>query len=174
MLAEPHPRKEEMASNHPAEIKFFDPRASKKALVEKIPKWRGDHRGCSPGHHTGECVAPGAWMIQDKTWEILPAMAGVSIEPNMLGTVQDLSKKGAYAEPVWKTKGWLDPEEARGVRPSDEVVKFLVDGVVEDRRVNLDNRKAEYETVVRECKQLREAIEKAHAKMPQKARPSDG
>ena len=154
-----------MASNHPAEIKFYDPASRSKPLVEKIPKWRGDHRGCPRGHGTGECFAPGAWMIVDKSWQIVPAMAGVSIEPNMLGTVQDLREKGSYPEPTWKAKGWLDPEEADGVRPSDAVVAHLVERVIDERRVTLEHKKAEYETVQRECKQLREAIEKAHAKM---------
>lgn len=148
-------------SDQKSAIKFFNPSAGRKVLVEKIPMWRGDHSRCG-GHRDGECIAAYGWMIVNNTWAIVPAMAGVSIEPNMMGTAQG-SAKGEYAKPIHVAKGWLPPEEAEGVRPSAEVVKFHIDRLVSDRRVTLEHKKAEYAFIERECKAIRDAAEKINA-----------
>lgn len=140
-------------------IKFYAPNATRKQLVEKIPKWRGDHRGCQ--HRTGECYAPYAWCVTDKTWVIRADFAGVSIEPNMLGTHQG-NEKGSYPEPIWKSKGWVETSEAEGVVPSDEVKQWHIDRIVKERRANMEAKKYEPARVDKECDDLRAAAEKAN------------
>lgn len=153
-------------------IKFFQPSARRGRLFDSVKKWRGDHRACG-GHRSGECIAGGAWKIMHQTWAIVPDLAVVNIEENALGTVKREGVKGAYAEPIWKAKGWIEPEDAEGIVPSDEVKRRLVERIVDDLRINLEHKKAEYETVVRECKKLREAAEAANG-LSAKGKKSDG
>ncbi len=152
-----------------AEIKFFHPTASRRQLVEKVKKWRGNHKACTPGHRSGECAAPFAWVVVDRTWVIRADFAGVSIEPNMLATAKDEGKKGAYEEPTWKAKGWLEPEEAEGVVPTDEVKQFLIDRLVKERRVNMEHRKYEPARIDKECEELKLAAERANGLGTKKA-----
>lgn len=151
-----------MATLDGTPIKFFNPTASRKQLVEKIPMWRGNHQACAPGHRTGECCAPYAWTVTDRTWVIRADMAAVSIEPNMLGTSKNESRKGSYEVPTYVAKGWVEPKEAEGVTPTDEVKRFLIDRLVKERRMFMEHKKYEPERIDKECAALQLAAEKAN------------
>jgi len=157
-------------------IKFYNPvtERSRRIKFEHIKKWRGSHKQCSPGHRNGTCAAANGWKVMDRTWSIVPDFAIVNIEENAMGTVQELGKKGAYPEPTWKAKGWVEVEEAEGVVATEEVKRHLIDRLVNMKKIDLEHKKAEYETVERECRKLREAAEAANGLGVKAKGKSDG
>jgi len=159
-------------------IKYFNPNSGRgraRDMIQRIPKWRGSHQHCAPGHRDGTCIAVNAWKVTHKTWAISADFVGVNIEENAMGTVKVEGKAGAYPEPVWKAKGWRDVEEADGVRPTDEVKHAIIDQLVSMERINLEHKKAEFETIEKRVRELRLAAERANGLAPAaKGKSSDG
>jgi len=146
-------------------VTFFNPAQSrgKRLKFDAVPMWRGDHSQCAPGHHDRVCVSAQAWILNGNTLRAEPHIVPISIEDRAMGMVEYPGQKGKYPEPVHMAKGMRKGEEAVGVRPSPEVLQFVIDRGIRAQKATLENRGARYEEVEKQLAIFREKAQAANA-----------
>ena len=145
--------------------KFFNPAGArgKRIKFESVSMWRGNHSQCSVGHHDGECVAAGGWILHGGNFRVVPNLVPVSVETGAMSMVEYPGQKGKYPESSHSAKGMRMAEESVGIRPTAEVLAHVTERQVRAQKATLENRGAKYEEVERELAKYRERIAAANA-----------